>query len=255
MKILHDKEAHQINYLDERFYTNDGETFYPSVTTVLEVYPKGYFFNQWLKDLGMNADEVLRRAGEVGSNVHEGIESYLKGNELKWMLDNGEQNFTFEEWLMILKFVEFWQTYKPELLSTEKNLISENLKLGGTLDITCIINGEKWLIDAKTSNYIWKTHELQLAAYAMMENEKEDRVDRVGIMHLKALTRGPDKAGKKIQGKGWQLKEFNRHYTEAWKIFEHTYKIWQEENPVYKPKNMIYADRVSMNYEIELFKN
>lgn len=47
MAILHKSARGRIDFLDERFYTNDH--FYPSVTTVLEVLPKGAGFYQWLK--------------------------------------------------------------------------------------------------------------------------------------------------------------------------------------------------------------
>ena len=85
MKIVHNPEINQITFLDERYY-QDGESdnYYPSVNTVLDVYPKGYGFQQWLKDLGSNSDEVLRRAGEQGTNVHNAIQSFLDGQEVTW---------------------------------------------------------------------------------------------------------------------------------------------------------------------------
>lgn len=250
MKIFHNPEIQQINFLDERFYTVDNETFYPSVTTVLEVYPKGYGFIQWLKDNGNNADEVVRRAAEQGSNVHDAIDEYLKGNPIEWGA-NGS-NYLFEEWQMICKFIEFWQALKPTLYASEVKIISEKFKLGGTIDIVCEINfnnkKERWLIDTKTSNGIHTSHELQLAAYAKMWNEQhpELKIDRTGVMWLKAQTRGADKKGVSIQGKGWQIKEFPRHYEDAFKLYEHTRAIWDEENPDYKPKNLTYPDRFQL---------
>lgn len=247
MKVIHNAEAEQINFLDERFYTLDGNIFYPSVTTVLEVYPKGYGYLQWLKDLGNNADEVVRRAGEQGSKVHDAIDQYLKGFSVHWADSEGRTNYTLEEWQMILRFVEFWETHEPIILANESKLVSESLGLGGTIDIVCEINGEIWLIDAKTSNAIHTSYELQIAAYAEMWNQLNPQpIDRTGIMWLKAQTRGADKTGKKIQGEGWQLKEFDRHYTEAFKVFQHCHAIWKEENPTYKPKNMMYPDKIKL---------
>lgn len=248
MKIIHDQEAKQINFLDERFYTIDGKDFFPSVTTILDVYPKGYGFVQWLKDLGNNADEVLRRAGEQGSKVHEAIDMYLKGVKVSWTNIEGNPYYSIEEWKMILRFVEFWETHKPTLISNESSLCSEKLGFGGTIDIVCEIKGEIWLIDTKTSNAIHTSHELQIAAYSVMWNLlNEDRqIERTGIMWLKSATRAEDKTGKKVQGKGWVLKEFDRHYQDAYKIFQHTHAIWREENPNYKPKNMILPDHIKL---------
>jgi hypothetical protein len=248
MKHFHNPENKQINFLDERFYTIDNETFFPSVTTVLEVYPKGFGFNNWLKDLGHNADEVLRKAGEQGSKVHDAVDQIIQGRELIWA-DENVARYTLDEWMMILRFVEFWETHKPILIANEFNIISINYRLGGTIDLVCEIDGVRWLIDVKTSNAIHTSHEMQMAAYAMMFNEKnpEMPIERTGILWLKALTRGADAKGKSLQGKGWQLKEFPRHYTESFELFKHVRAIWDEENPNYKPKNMTYPDRIKLD--------
>jgi hypothetical protein len=250
MKVIHDDTNKQINFLDERFYLGSNDQYYPSVTTVLEVYPKGHGFMQWLKDIGNNADEVVKRASEQGTKVHNAIEQYLKGVQLDWQVD-GVTRYTLEEWLMILKFVEFYETYKPEVIAVEVEMVSDDLKLGGTIDLVCKINGQVWLIDNKTSNAIHTSHELQLSAYAKMWNDThpEATIDRVGIMWLKSLTRGEDKTGKKLQGKGWQVKEFDRNYKEAYQLFEHVRAIWDEENKNYAPKNVIYPSIIKSIYE------
>lgn len=242
MRIFYNEELKQINVLDERFYTDDNVNFYPSATTVLGVYPKGKWFEEWLKSVGVNADDIRDRAAETGSVVHEAIDNYLKGKEIKWFSENHNELYTLEQWQMIQKFVEFWTTHKPILISTEVSLISHKMKLGGTIDLVCKIGEDIWMIDHKTSNSIQKTHELQLAAYVQMWNElnPQYKVNRYAVMHLKAATRGVDKRGKNIQGKGWKLHEFSRPQNEAYKLFRYTRAIWDEENPNYKPKNLIY---------------
>jgi len=247
MKTLHDAQLEQITFLDERFYTLDNLTFYPSVTTIFDVYPKGGGFTEWLKQVGFNATEIVKRAGEQGNNVHNAIEQFLAGLELKWIGETGE-NYTLIEWRMILKFHEFFTEFKPKVEEFELSDVSLEFGFGGTLDMVCMLNGDRWLIDYKSSNAIHKSHELQLAAYAMMWNQKnpDKPIDRTGILWLKALTRGADKSGKKIQGHGWQLKEFDRPYMEAFKMFEHVHAIWKEENPNAAPKNHTLPDRIKM---------
>jgi len=242
MKVFYNDKLKQINVLDERFYTDDNVRFYPSSTTVLGVYPKGRYFEEWLKSNGFNSEEIVNRAAQTGTKVHDAIDLYLKGIEINWFTEDGKESYSLLEWKMIQKFVDFWTTFKPELISTETSLISHKMKLGGTIDLVCKIDDEIWLIDHKTSNQIHKTHELQLASYSEMWNESNPKfkIERKGILWLKALTRGADKSGKKIQGKGWQLKEFTRPQIEAYKLFRYTRAIWDEENPNYKPRNLTY---------------
>lgn len=254
--IFHNPELQRIDVLDSRFYTIDNKTFYPGVTYVLEAWPKGFGFEQWLKDVGQNADEIKRRAAEKGSKIHDAIDRYLKGNEITWMDgQTGETLYQFDEWIQILKFVEFYETIKPEIIANEFSLVSSVYELGGTVDILCRINGELWIIDIKSSNYIHDSYELQLAAYSMMFNEvnKEHdnlKIDRCGILWLNAQTRGEHKNGKKIQGKGWQLKEWDRHYSDAFKTFQHLQAIWKEQHPNYKPKTQVYPDRISIKNNV-----
>lgn len=254
MKVFHNPQNKQVNVLDERFYTKDDITFYPSVTTVLDVYPKGYGFAQWLKDLGHNADEVVRRAGEQGSKIHSGIDLFHKGHELRWLDPEGKSLYSLEEWQMICRFMEFWNKYQPEVIACEISFVNDTYKTGGTIDLVCKIMNQIWIVDYKSSNAIHTTHELQLAAYATCWNDENPnyKVDRTGILWLKAATRGEDKTGKKIQGAGWQLKEFDRKYPDAFKLFTHTRAIWDEENPDYKPKNLIYPDRFIKDESLEL---
>lgn len=250
MNIFFNGDAKQINVLDERFYEsmkNPG-TYYPSVTTVLEAYVKGYGFYQWLKDVGNNADDIMKRAGDQGINVHNMIESYLKEFPVKWIDDNGNSLYTLAEWQMFCKFIEFFEREKPEILAIEFTIVSESKKFGGTIDVVCKMRDKIWLIDHKTSNYIHKSHEIQIAAYATAWNELNPQyvIDNAGILWLNASTRGEDKTGKKIQGAGWQVKEFDRPYSEAYRLFEYTYAIWLEEHPNYKPKNLTYPSEFKL---------
>ena len=74
-------------------------------------------------------------------------------------------------WQMFLRFVDFWETYNPTLIETEVHLFSDELKVAGTCDCICEIDGELWVIDFKTSNHLQTTYDLQSAAYAQMYKE------------------------------------------------------------------------------------
>lgn len=237
MKIF--KNLDKIQVLDERFYTLDKETYYPSVTTVLNAYPKGFYFNEWLKAKGSDADTILREAGEQGSNVHNAIEYFLQGNEIVWFLDDGKELFTLKEWQMICKFMEFYKNVNS-FSAVEMQLFSEKYKVGGTLDFICEINGENWLIDFKTSNGIYKSYELQLAIYKeMYEEMTSKKIDRYGVLWLNSSTR-TDKPP--LQGKGWQVKEFTKDHEHNLNLYNCTRTLWDQENPNFKPKNLEYPN-------------
>ena len=250
MKIFLDKKIQQVNVLDERFYTDNsknelGETiYYPSVTTVLNAYPKGFGFEEWLRNTGQNSKTILKEAGEQGSNVHNAIDDFLKGAELQWIGEGGMEMYTLLEWQMITRFMEFFQNVDKTEFLTEQTLFSHNMRLGGTMDLVCKMGGELWLLDYKTSNSIHKTHQLQLAAYKKMYEELTgDKIDRYGVLWLKAATR-TDKPP--TQGKGWQIKEFTKTYDHDIKLYHHTRALWDEENPNYKPKNLQYPNKYKL---------
>ena len=159
-------QLQQINFLDRRVYKRSEGVYYPSVTTILQYMPKNKFFESWLKDVGHNADLIMRRAGKEGTQVHEAAEALVKGEEVSWMDDYGNAKYSQIVWEMILKFYEFWTTHKPELISTEDFVFSDEYKYAGTADLVVKMDEEVWLLDLKTSNSLHKSYDLQLAAYA-----------------------------------------------------------------------------------------
>jgi len=225
----------QINFLDRRVYKRGEGVYYPSVTTILQYMPKNKFFESWLKDVGHNADLIMRRAGKEGTQVHEAAEALVKGEEVSWMDDYGNAKYSQIVWEMILKFYDFWTTHKPELISTEDFVWSDEHKYAGTADLVVKMNGEIWLLDLKTSNSIHKSYDLQLASYAKaLEECKDIKIERTGIIWLKAQSRGPSKMKGKIQGKGWkviQVDDIDKNF----ELFKMIYELYKLENPVTEP--------------------
>jgi len=225
-------DAQQITLPDARYYKRNGE-YYPSITYVLSCYPKGKHFQDWLKKVGYSADYIVKKAGADGTQVHEMIEDYLNGKELNF-IENGIPMYDPNIWQGFLRFVEWWETYKPTLLETEVHLFSDKIKVAGTCDLVCEIDGEVWVIDFKFSNNLQTTYELQTAIYSECYSECFGKMpDRQGILWLKSSKRGP-KEGK-IQGKGWELFESKRTHEENLDIFKTVKKLFDLENPKHKP--------------------
>ena len=226
-------DAKQITLPDSRYYRRNG-LYYPSVTYVLSYYPKGKFFEDWLKKVGYSSEYIVRKASEEGTQVHEMIEAYLNDEELNFLSSSGNPQYDPLVWQMFLRFVEWWETYNPTLLETEVHLFSDKLKVAGTCDLVCEIDGELWVVDFKTSNNIQTTYELQTAVYSQCYEECYGKTAaRQGILWLKSKRRKP--AEGKMQGKGWEMVEMKRTHEQNIDIFLTVKKLFDLENPRHSP--------------------
>ena len=245
-RLDYNPELKQINFLDRRVYKRGEGVFYPSVTTILQYMPKNKFFDNWLKDVGHNADLILRKAGKEGTQVHEAAEKLVLGEEISWMDDYGNAKYSQVVWEMILKFADFWKTHKPKLISSEQFIWSDEYKYAGTADIVCEMDGEVWLLDLKTSNALHRAYDLQLAAYAKgMEEVRGQKIDRTGIIWLKASSRGPSKQKGVYQGKGWKIKvvdEIEKNFD----LFTTIYKLYKLDNPTTEPIYQSYPTTIKI---------
>jgi hypothetical protein len=241
-----DSESKRVNILDTRYYSRENK-LYPSVTSILQYMPKNKFFENWLKDVGHNADIIARKAADEGTQVHDAIERYLTGEKIVWVDENGYSKYSLEVWKMILKFHDFWTTYKPTLIESEIHLFSDIYTYAGTCDLVVEIDGKRWLLDIKTSNSLHTSYDLQLAAYAQAWNELyEEKIDHIGILWLKSSKRGEDKKGEKIQGKGWELYEPTKSIEENLKLFGYIHELYKLEHPEPKASNEQFPTEIQI---------
>jgi hypothetical protein len=232
----------RIEFTDSRFYATQEGNFVPSVTTILDAYPKDASYFKWLKDVGSDADAIRDEAGRRGSIVHELTEQYDMGEEINLVSEYGSPRYKILEWAMLGRYVEFTQMHKPQVLMMEAHMVSDNLGFAGTLDRVIALKQNNILIDIKTSNSIYPSYWLQLAAYYMllMDSPGVTKIDEVGILWLNAKTRTVGKNGA-IQGIGWQL--ITKPIAEVqkdWEMFQATHKLWLSINEDMKPKNISY---------------
>ena len=229
-RILEISDDHkQVTLPDSRYYRRNGQ-YYPSVTYVLGYYPKGKFFEDWLKKVGYASEYIVKKAAEEGTLVHELVEAYLNGEELHFLNSYGSPQYNPDVWQMFLHFVEFWEIYKPKLIETEVHLFSDELKVAGTCDLICEIDGKLWLIDLKTSNHIQPTYEIQVAVYGQCYKECYGKdIDNYGILWLKSSKRKLNK--EKMTGKGWEMVLSTRTQEENLDIFKTIRRLFDLENP------------------------
>ncbi len=229
----------QLTFSDARFYITEDGGYVPSVTHILDCYPKGAAYFNWLKENGKDADEIRDEAGRRGSVVHKLTEDYDSGKEVQLVNANGGIDYKLNEWAMFERYVEFRRRFQFVTDCIELNIISKELGYAGTIDRVIEMGGEKILLDIKTSNAIYPSYWLQLAAYrSLLMNAAGARVDKVAILWLNAKTRTEGKKGD-IQGIGWQLITKDDTAKEL-ELFNATHQLWQAENGTSKPKSLTY---------------
>ena len=240
-------DSKQITMPDSRYYRRNGK-YYPSITYVLQYYPKGKFFEDWLKKVGYSSEHIVRKAGEEGTKTHEMIEQYLNGEELNFLSPTGHPQYDSNVWQMFLRFVDFWEEYNPTLIEAEVHLFSDEIKVAGTCDMVCEINGETWIIDFKTSNHLQTTYDLQTAVYGKCYEECFGvKPDKTGILWLKSSKRKGAK--DKMQGKGWEMILPSRTQEENIEIFKTVKRLFDLENPNEAPVFTEFKTSVKRNLE------
>ena len=239
-----DTNAKQITFTDNRFYTSEDDQFVPSVTTILQAYPKDAHFYSWLKQVGEEADAIRDEAGRRGSIVHSLTERYDAGEEIGLLDNGGNIGYKLAEWNMFEKYVDFRKNNQFDVIHSEFNIISPKLGFAGTIDRIIQINGENILVDIKTSNQVYDHYWLQLAAYKKLMQEHYHSinvVDRVAILWLNSKTRTRGKDGQ-IQGPGWQLIIRDKGMEDYdYELFEATHKLWNAQNGDMQPRLKSYS--------------
>lgn len=229
----------QLTFVDSRFYETMDGGYVPSVTTILEAYPKGAAYYNWLKENGKDADEIRDEAGRRGSVVHKLTERYDLGLIVNLVNEWGSIDYKLTEWAMFERYVDFRSRFNFVTECIELNIISKELGYAGTIDRVITMDGEKVLLDIKTSNAIYSSYWLQLAAYRnLLTTHHGAQIDKVAILWLNAKTRTEGKRGD-IQGMGWQM-IIKEDTSKDLALFNATHALWLAENETSKPKKLIY---------------
>lgn len=236
-QISDDKQTIRVTTPDERWYIktlDDGTIIeYPSCTWICSYYPKGPEYIRWVAAQGYeNAQSIMEQAGNRGSKVHRAISSLLLGNALrmdeKMPNDDGEpEDITVDEWKAIMSFADWHKSVKPKTLANEITVFNEEHRYAGTVDYICEIDGERWLIDFKTSKSVYPSHEIQLSAYA------HSLTDDLKPQKLAILQIGYEK--NKMGYKFTEIKDQMPLFLAAKAIWQKecgTAKIYQKDFPV-----------------------
>ncbi len=154
-------------------------------------FPKGDGFMEYLKRTSPEeADRKLKNAGEEGSRSHQAIKDLESGNRITMdvryfnEITKKDEKLTDEEWDNLEAYINFCNTYNPEIVANDKVVYWIDPVTGhafaGTFDsLYTILIPDKdrnfpeytWgkrvliLIDWKTSSKLWDEYDLQVSAY------------------------------------------------------------------------------------------
>jgi hypothetical protein len=236
----------QITTVDERWYAksvNDAVTnlpiwtYVPSVTWIVGFYPKGIGFYKWLAEKGWDEAEAIKEAaGDRGSKVHAALTDLLDGKtvamDAQCLNPSTEQlePLSLEEYDAILSFARWHERVKPVLVARDVTVWNDQEGYAGTVDFVCTINGQLWIVDFKTSQSVWPSHELQLTGYKHADHDW-------GAANLAVL-----QLGYKRNKDGFKWNPVN----DDWLSFLSTKVIWARETAGQKPAQRDYPVQVSL---------
>lgn len=162
----------------------------------------------FLKKAKKNYRTVSQKAAGIGTKVHDCIEAWLKkGEEPSLALPEEEQ--AWQAWL------EWYNEQDLTPVDLEVEIHGDGY--GGRLDLVCMLNGSKTLVDFKTSKGFYAEYPLQLAAYRKAYNrnlEDADKVTAHGVLKLDKLTGVPE------------YRDFSDTYEQDYEAFSHLVKFW-----------------------------
>ena len=215
-----------VNYVE----TSPGESerkrlwCYPSCTTKIDaVYPKDAYLIKWIREQGIGGQAIFEKAGEDGTEAHVAIDNLIAGEQVptELMGDKAKK--------CVAAFLAWNEKYKPQFLSSEEMLVNHDLRFAGTRDLKCIINGETYTVDYKTSSTIQDKHKVQVAGYWAC-----DKTDKAALLHLGNRTK-----------QGYSFLEFDApKYFEQFKHFNDTFEMMY---PNAEPKIVEYPEFFTLN--------
>lgn len=138
-------------------YIVDGQEFV-RVTRVLDVISKPYFYRWYAKHGWEWCNKYRDTRAVFGTRVHKEIQNFLEGKDV-WVDDD-----EMSKCLQVFKD-EFFYKHDVVVDSLELHLFNQEFGYAGTCDFLGSVDGEKVIIDWKTSKKVYSNYPLQVSAY------------------------------------------------------------------------------------------
>lgn len=225
-------EAHQIYRLADGTKVPGGST----IAKVCGADESTRFLVRWANQLGLDgydSSKYVNVLADVGTLTHARALQFWRGKNIH------EYDSIFSQWIIdksnicYAKFEEWCKGKEFDPIVVEEPFVSEMFKFGGTPDFYGKIKGIEgvpdwslWLLDWKTSKYVYKSHFYQVAGYAMGLLEARGLPTEFGGV----LRMGRDET------EGFEFKKKSRKEMELqWQIFHHGLQMYhlQKQEPKY----------------------
>lgn len=165
----------------------------------------------WIPDENLdkarfNFKETSQTALDVGSEVHAAIEAHLNGLQVSLTSEQAKRAFD--------AFLEWKDGVELEPIALEQTVWGD--RWAGTLDMVCMLNGKKYVVDFKTSKAFYMTEMgAQVAAYRSCVPGAEGS----GILRLDKETGMPE------------FKDFSKRYERDLEVFGKMVELYLLKHP------------------------
>lgn len=168
----------------QRYKTSKGEPAV-GVTTVLGVMNKPALV-KWANNLGLegiDSSKYVDGLARIGILIHYLIECDIKG-----IVDPDLKDYTANEISTASEAFKKWVLWKSkvkfDLLESEKQIVSDDLRVGGTCDILARVNDKVTVLDIKTSKACYSEARSQVVAYGKLLEEHNFVIDEYRIIRV-----------------------------------------------------------------------
>jgi Tfp pilus assembly protein PilP len=124
---------------------------------------------------------VRDEAADIGSQVHEWVEKWIKGKNPDIPADENVSNG-------ILAFLKWQKEHNAQFTDSERLVYNSKLVYAGTTDAIAVIDGKKTVVDFKTGNYVGIEAYGQLVGYWEALNDEGVGIEQAVIIHLDKKT-------------------------------------------------------------------
>lgn len=251
------KQIVRITTPDERWYarpTTDPDTglpvfeYLPSSTWIAGCWPKGIQYYKWLATHGWDEAQAIKTgAANRGSKVHRAIDyleenGHLPVNTQFLNMETGmNEDLTSDELEAIMSFVRWHTSAMPQTLASEMTVFGDGY--AGTLDRIYRIGNLIWIVDFKTSQYMWPSMKLQLSSYSHADIDYQ----ALGITDEEWANRG-----NAVLQLGYRMNKVRFKWTDVGDHYDNfliAKRLWEEENPDAKIKERDFPLDIKLREE------